>query len=318
MLQLHIMRKFLVAALVVAMPSFALAQDAPVRNIAGDFASTWEASKNMPMAERVAAFKKNVASQYPEFYAASRFGGEEKQDARIARAIEKFGTIRDAYLDKVKQFGDAMPLHIATFRAVFSDFRLSMPTWLVHSLHEMDGGTRDFNGRTDLIFGADMMATLHADDDLTPLFHHELFHVYHEPRFSCGTEAVWKNLWEEGLAVYVSQALNPKATPAEMLLNFPHGMPDATEAQLPAAWAQLERELDNTDPALYAELFSTAQSKSTLPARRGYYLGYLLAKEAGKSSDVTTLAHLNCDQVHTLVKNIVHRKRLETQVAAAR
>lgn len=311
------MIKFLASALAAAIPLFALAQDAPVRNIAGDFATTWDATKDMPMAERVAAFKKNVASQYPDFYAASRSGGAEKQDARIAREIEKFGGIREAYLDKVKTFGDAMPRHIATFRTVFADFRLTTPTWLVHSLHEMDGATRDFDGRTDLIFGADMMAILHANDDVAPLFHHELFHVYHEPRFDCGTEAVWKFLWEEGLAVYVSQALNPKATPGEMLLNFPQGMPDATEAQLPAAWAHLEQVLENTGRPLYAELFTTAKSGGILPARRGYYLGYLVAKEAGKTRDVATLAHLDCDQAHALVKDIVRQKRLQTEVKVA-
>jgi hypothetical protein len=299
----------LAVASMAAAPLSACAQDAPVRNIAGDFARTWDATRNLPMPERVAAFKKDVASQYPEFYAASRSGGEAQFDARIAREIEQFGAIRTVYLDKVKNFGDAMPRHVASFHAAFPDFRLTTPTWLLHSLHEMDGGTRDFAGRTDLIFGADLMATLHAKDDLTALFHHELFHVYHEPRFACGTEAVWKNLWEEGLAVYVSQVLNPKATHSELLLDFPQGMPDATRAQLPAAWAQLASVLENADPALYGELFSTAKSANPLPPRRGYYLGYLVAREAGKSHDVATLAHMDCEQAHALVSRIVHQQQ---------
>lgn len=307
-LRSKILNLSLVAALIAAAPLFAYAQDAPVRNIAGDFARTWDATRDLPMPERVAAFKHDVASRYPEFYAASRSGGEANFDARIAREIEQFGNIRTVYLDQVKTFGDAMPRHVASFRAAFPDFRLTTPTWLLHSLHEMDGGTRDFEGHTDLIFGADMMATLHARDDLTPLFHHELFHVYHEPRFSCGTEAVWKNLWEEGLAVYVSQVLNPKATRSELLLDFPHGMPEATEARLAAAWTHLESVLENTDRGLYGELFSTAKSGNPLPPRRGYYLGYLVAREAGKSHDVGTLAHMNCEQVHALVSRIVHQQ----------
>lgn len=307
------MRKFLVMVLAAAIPCFGFAQDAPVRNIAGVFATTWDATRDMPMAERIAIFKKNVASQYPDFYAADRFGGSEKQDARIARAIKDFSAIRDIYLDQVQSFGDAMPRHISTFRAVFPDFRLATPTWLVHSLYEMDGGTREFNGHTNLVFGADMIATLHANEDITPLFHHELFHVYHEPLFACGTEAVWKNLWEEGLAVYVSQALTPNATPGTMLLDFPRGMPEATESHLSAAWADLEQVLENADQAKYAELFSTEQQGHTLPARRGYYLGYLVAKEASKTRDLMTLAHLDCGQVHQLVQDIVRRKRLEIQ-----
>lgn len=260
------------------------------------------------MPERVTAFKKNVASKFPEFYAPERKGGIAKQDELIADQIEKFGAIRDAYLEKVQTFGSAMPRHLASFQVAFPDFRLSTPTWLVHSLREMDGGTRELAGKPYLIFGADMLATLHETDDVTPLFHHELFHVYHQALFQCGSDGVWTSLWKEGLAVYVSHGLTPKANASELLLDFPKGMPRATEQNLPAAWSQLEQVLDNTTAEMHSQLFSTAQKDSDLPARRGYYLGYLIAQEAGKTRDLNSLAHLGCGQVESLVKAIVRRK----------
>lgn len=262
------------------------------------------------MPERVAAFRKNVASKFPEFYDVSRFGSgktDADYDIYIARSIDKFGAIRDTYLDQVKAFGDAMPRHMASFAAAFPDFRMSTPTWLVHSLGEMDGGTRELQGKRTLIFGADMMARLHPDGDLAPLFHHELFHVYHEERFACPTEAVWKQLWEEGLATYVSHALNPKANFNELLLDFPRGMPEATRANLPAAWKQLASVLDNTDPGMNAELFQTSGKGSGLPTRRGYYLGYLLARDAGKTRDLATLAAMNCQDVRVLLESTIQK-----------
>jgi len=310
------MKKLLAVFLATVVQVSAFAQDAPLRNIAGDFATMWDATRNMPMTERAAAFEKSLVAQYPDFYAASRYGGAERRRARLTRSIEGFGTIRETYLEKVHDFGDAMPRHVATFRVAFPDFRLATPTWLLHSLGEMDGGTRDFDGRTDLIFGADMMATLHANEDVAPLFHHELFHTYHEPKFACSSDAIWKHLWEEGLAVYVSQALNPHATPSELLLDFPKGMWLATKAQLPAAWAHLETVLDRTDGALYSELFTTSQSSATLPVRRGYYLGYLIAQEASKSHDLSTLAHMDCEHVQILVRDVVHRQWLASQRTA--
>lgn len=304
------MRRIVVAALAALAAEAIQAAEPIVHNIAPAFATTWDASKDLPMPERVAAFRKNVASKFPEFYDVSRFGSgksEADYDKYIARSIENFAAIRNGYLEKASVFGDALPRHLKTFDAVFPDFHLSTPIWLVHSLGEMDGGTRELKGKHYLIFGADMIERLHPEGDLAPLFHHELFHVYHEPRFACNTEAVWKNLWEEGLATYVSHAMNPKANQTELLLDFPKGMPAATEAKLAESWAQLEQVLDNTDPAMYAELFSTGKTASELPRRRGYYLGYLVAKEAAKTRTLGALANMDCKEARAQVVGTIRK-----------
>jgi len=258
------------------------------------------------MPERVAAFRRDVASKYPDFYSAKRFRvSEEVYDQHIAKFIERFEAIRTPYLEKVRAFDHELPRNLATFSKTFPDFRLSTPTWLVHSFGEMDGGTREFNDRVDLIFGADMMATLHANDDMAPLFHHELFHVYHHQRVACGTGAVWENLWEEGLATYVSHAMNPGASDSELMLDFPKGMRTATEGKLAASWAQLGQVLDKADRALYLDLFSTQASNASLPARRGYYLGYLVAREAARTRDLATLATMDCKAARTLIESTI-------------
>ncbi|KQZ38696.1 hypothetical protein ASD58_27980 [Duganella sp. Root1480D1] len=300
------MRRLLLAVLISC--SAAVHAAAPVSNIAGDFASTWDATRELPMAERVAAFRKNVAAKYPDFYSAKRLKvSEEVYDRHIAKFIERFEAIRTPYLDKVRAFDNELPRNLATFSKTFPEFRLNTPTWLVHSLGEMDGGTREFNSRVDLIFGADMMAILHANDDLAPLFHHELFHVYHHQHFACDKGEVWESLWEEGLATYVSHAMNPGASDSELMLDFPQGMRAATEANLAASWIQLGQVLDKSDTALYLELFSTKTGNSALPARRGYYLGYLVAREAAKTRDLASLAKMGCKETRTLIESTVRK-----------
>jgi hypothetical protein len=87
------------------------------------------------------------------------------------------------------------------------------------------------------------------------------------------------------------------------LLEYPKGMPAATRAQLPAAWAHLASVLDSTDNQLYGEMFMTSsKTGNTLPTRRGYYLGYLVAREAGKTRDLAALANLGCKETRALVE----------------
>jgi hypothetical protein len=296
------MRKFAAAAITAFAASAGHATEPVVRNLAPQFAATYDATAQLPPTERVAAMKQVLVAQYPEFYGR---GTPQQQDARIARAIENFPKLRTAYLDKAQKFGGALQQHMATFNASFPQFRLTVPTALVHSLGEMDGGTRELgpNGELHLIFGADLMAALNPDGNAAPLFHHELFHVLHAQHFSCDERSIWSNLWREGLAVHVSEIMNPGANGMDLLLEYPKGMPAATRAQLPAAWAHLASVLDSTDNQLYGEMFMTSsKTGNTLPTRRGYYLGYLVAREAGKTRDLAALANLGCKETRALVE----------------
>lgn len=53
--------------------------------------------------------------------------------------------------------------------------------------------------------------------------------------------------------------------------------------------------LDNEDAATWGGLFHRRTNDGTaLPGRRGYYLGYLVAREAGKRHSLQELARLDC------------------------
>lgn len=315
------MRRLLVTAASLACAAFAHAGDTPspapkapqVHNIAMSFVRFWDADKDQPAAQQLADFKKEVAPGFPGFYDIARFDGEmtqQKMDEHIAKAIAGFPEIRDAYIRKASQFEDGLPGYIAGFKKWFPDFEPTTEIYVLNSLGEMDGGTRTINGHEYLIFGIDGMVRYHGNGNEAPFFDHELFHTYHYPAVAdCEDETVWASLWREGLATYVSKVMNPTANDTELLLTIPNNMAERTQQVLSAALAQLESVLDNKDHATYAGLFNARQDATGLPPRRGYYLGYLVAKEAAKTHDLHQLAKLNCGQVHDLVFSTVKALR---------
>lgn len=289
--------------------------DIQVISLAQDFVNFWDASQSLPMEQRVSTFKRDLATRFPEFYADARYPDPERRqahDKHIARAIQEFPEIREGYLSKARDFQNALTGNILSFKKSFPDFQMTLPIYLLHSLGEMDGGTRDLNQEIYFIFGVDGMLRYHQTNNDSAFFHHELFHIYHlQAMRDCPQPGLWGNLWTEGLAVYVSQVLNPSASPDELLLDFPTGSYAATVAKLPESFAHLETKiLESENEQLYAALFTAAgKDDSGLPARRGYYLGYLVARELGKTHSLTELAKMSCSDARKEVIATVNTLR---------
>lgn len=312
-----IFMRLLSLVLAAAVSTSALAADPRetprLHNSAMLFTQFWDANKDKPAPEQVAAFKAGVAPAFPAFYSRERFKGEYTQaqyDGLIEAAIKDFPAIRTAYVNKAQQFGTELPKYVSTFTKTFPDFQLPEDIYVLHSLGEMDGGVRTVDGKSYFIFGVDAMTKYHGDGSESAFFHHELFHVYHAPYMAeCDGAGIWANLWTEGLAVYVSKVLNPEANEKELLLDVPDNMAARTRAVLPESLAQLESVLDKNDDHTFAGLFFRRGDAGNLPKRRGYYLGYLVAQEAGKTRDIRELAKLSCGQVKDIVFSAVHELR---------
>ncbi len=322
---------FALTAMVLGSSQIAVAQTAmphpiqmtsalEVHNIAGDFLTFWDATQGKPMAERVAIFKRDVASKFPGFYGIERFGGKATwafRDGTIETSINAFGPIRDAYAAKVASIDKELPRNTEVFMKAFPDFHPDTPVWILHSLGEMDGGTREIDGKPVLVFGVDGMLKYHNANvrDESAFFHHELFHIYHGPRFGPCAET-WCSLWREGLAVYVSSKLDPNANEDELLLTLPDNMAAATRAKLLPSLLAMKAVLMTKDQASYADLFQFGGPKvSDLPQRRGYYLGFLIAQELGQTYDLHTLANMPAAQAHPLVAKAVDQLIARAKVA---
>ncbi len=275
-----------------------------VIDLASEYGVFFDDTAGMEAGVRVDAFKRHFATRFPGFYDAGRvksFVTPEGYDAMIGRAFESFPEARPRFERTTRSFAAMLDPARAAFVGAFPDLGPMNDVYLLHSLGEMDGGIRTIGGRRYLVFGADVMARLYAPGEERPFFHHELFHVYHA-QFFTGCAAVWCALWSEGLAVRASEFLNPGATDAQLLLDMPRPIRAEVEARRRDAVCAVRARLDSSAPDDYAPLFTGRKALDGLPPRFAYYVGYLAAREAGRTRSMTELAHLRTEDVRPVLE----------------
>jgi hypothetical protein len=238
---------------------------------------------------KVAAFEKAMTPLAEGFYARSR--KPDRYDTRVLKTLAAYPEKRDKILAVSKQFSALLAPARASFEKQFGPVHSEQPVYLLHSLGEMDGGTRDLDGKATLIFGADGIVNYHDGQDLTPFFHHELFHLSHEKPFG-ECKPVWCSLWEEGLATYVGASLNPGAGDAALMLDLPKPIRPAVDANRKGAVCAVRAILNSTDEKDYASLFYGNASIPGWPSRMGYYVGYLAMVDLGKTHSLKQLADM--------------------------
>ena len=272
-------------------------------DLTDEFAAFREQSANLEGPARVAAFKAHFEPLIPGFYDRTSIGPYDYGDL-ILKALDSYPEQR-AGIEQVSGRFRAMAIPArARFEQSFGPMGELPPVFLLHSLGEMDGGVRtlEATGRS-LIFGADLIAKMHLAHGFEPFVHHELFHVHHKRSFP-GCDALWCDLWSEGLATYVAEQLNPGATDAQLLLVEPVPLRAAVEANRKEAFELVLARLDSTDSAA---LFGGRSTSGSLPSRAGYYIGYLVAREAAKTHSLEQLAAMPEAEVRPLIRSVVQR-----------
>ncbi len=301
------MKKYFAAALLGCAFVVAQAEAAPKDpglrfvDVTAEFDRTAAATAKLPTdAAKLAAFEKRMTPVADGFYARSR--SPDKYDQRVLGSLKTYPERREKILAVSREFQELFGPARASFEKAFGPVSSPQPVYLVHSLGEMDGGTRDNlkSKKSTLMFGADVIARIHYGKDMTPFFHHELFHVYHEPMMP-DCEATWCSLWEEGLATYVAQKLNPDAGDAALLLDMPAPIRPAVDANRAAAFCAVKPLLNSEKEEDYGPLFYGGQHLPGFPARMGYYIGYLVAADIGKTRTLKELAALKPAEVKPLI-----------------
>lgn len=269
-------------------------------DLTSEFAAFQAKSASLDDSARVAAFKAHFGPIIPGFYSNERvrFPG---YDGLILKALKEFPEQRAEIEEISRRFATLLAPAQRSFERSFGPMSGYRPITIVHSLGEFDGGMRSLPGGGGLMFGADVIARNYKNRAIQPFFHHELFHLYHTRTFD-DCRAVWCNLWNEGLATYVSHRLNPEASDDELLLNSPAPLRPAVEAKRSEAICATLARLESEDDKDNSALFSSGQPLEGLPGRFGYYVGYLIAAEAGKGRSLKELAQLDNAQVRPLVE----------------
>jgi len=276
-------------------------------DLTGAFDRTAAATAKLPDDKaKVALFEKRMTPVAGGFYARKR--KPDRYDQRVLNNLKAYPEQREKILGVAKEFQKLLVPARASFTKAFGPVSSSQPVYLLHSLGEMDGGTRDdLNSRKPtLIFGADVIAKIHSGHDMTPFFHHELFHVYHEQVMK-DCKPLWCSLWEEGLATYVAATLNPQSGDAALMLDMPAPIRPPVDADRTGAICAARPLFDSEKDDDYAKLFYGNQHLDGFPARMGYYLGYLVVAELGKTRSLKQLATLKPAEIRPLIDQSVAR-----------
>ncbi len=277
----------------------AAARDCPIVDATADVWPLAAETAKLPPAEQVAQFRSRIMASFPELYTESVLGLGDGAvlDARILQALEA-ARAPDAPARQIAgMLARELPTYEAQFRQSFADLRCDFPIYLTITLGQLDGAGRVVDGERALVFGVDTIAQLHKPEQLPVFVSHELFHRYHSQMAGFSDDpgdrqAIWRTLWAEGLATYVSARLNPDHPLADAFM-LPRDLAERAEPLTPRLAKALKRN-DAPDPARYLEYFtygSASATKDGLPFRAGYYIGYRVAEMMAQGTTLRALAH---------------------------
>lgn len=266
----------------------------------GPFWTFWEQYKSAPLDEQVKGFQSVVVAAHPELFEPTvvGLGGTEPAwEVRLRAYLETLPERVELMRTLSQKMNQELQQHDETFRRAVPDMAWKGTVYFTVSVDAFDGAVRPVAGKDALLFGLDKVARLHGSDaNLAALFHHELFHVHHGMKMTCAPEAadgphgLLMPLWMEGLAVRFSKTLNPRATWKQLLLD--DAMVDRGNALLPQLAHELRGALVDTTEQTYVDYFRGAGTRTDIPKRVGYYVGYRVADELARTrtlQNITTL-----------------------------
>jgi hypothetical protein len=296
----RMMRRRIIVALVGAFLVSADAAAATGCRLIDATAGFWplvESLAEATPAEQAAAFRANVISKFPELYTRDVLGTGDSRplDEETVAALAAARRNRMHARQTEQTLEREIPGDIARFGRSFPDFHCDFPIYLMISLEHMDGAGRVVGGSPALVLGVEMIDRIETPPQMPVFFTHELFHRYNYrvAGFSDDPgdrQPIWRTLWAEGLATYVSAELNP-GRPLSDAMIFP---PDLAERAAPQIkrLARALRDNGAPNPRLYARYFELSDAKDGIPPRAGYYVGYRVASLAAREYSLYQLAHL--------------------------
>jgi hypothetical protein len=296
----------LAMACALASPLAARAASCPIVDATRDFWPLAQESAGLPAGDQAAQFRARIVAQFPGLYAPDVLGLADPQqfDNRVVAALAAVGTPQARAPAIAQSLSRDLPGLIRRFEQSFPDLRCDFPIYLMISLGQLDGAGRIVDGHPALVLGVDTIAQFEQAEQLPVFASHELFHRYHYQAAGFSDDpgdrqAIWRTLWAEGLATFVSARLNPERPLADALL-LPRDLAERAAPLTARLAAELEHN-DQEDPALYAKYFlygSPSAEAAGLPSRAGYYIGYRVAEMAARGCTLPALAHMQGPALH--------------------
>src|ERR1700691_88650 len=254
-------------------------------------------------AEQAAAFRADVIARFPELYTRDVLGTDDSpqldEEAVAALAATRRNRMHARQTEQTLE--REIPGYIARFTKSFPDFHCDFPIYLMISLGHMDGAGRVVGASPALVLGVEMIDRIETPAQMPVFFAHELFHRYNYrvAGFSDDPgdrQPIWRTLWAEGLATYVSAELNPERPLSDAMI-VPRNLAERAAPQIERL-ARALRDNDAPNPNLYAEYFEMGSAKNGIPPRAGYYVGYRVASLAAREYSLYRLALLRGPALH--------------------
>src|SRR6266852_9786296 len=273
-----------------------------VVNVMPAFWQFWEQSQTLDETAKIRLFRELVLQPNKEVF--EGFTGTSS-DARLARYLVNV----QPYIPGMRRFSQRveteLPRYGRVFKRKFPDAKgIGEIYFMPNLLGGWDAGGGNPGGHPMLVFAVDSIVKLKKEGfNLATLFHHELFHLYHDqfhPEWrdknrANGEIPLYWLTWSEGLATYVSKVLNPKASNDDILL--PDELIRNTDQQLPRLAKELRENLDSTSTDTFMNFLSASPKRKDVPARCGYYIGMLVARELNRKHSLRELARLRDQQL---------------------
>ena len=271
-----------------------------VHNYAPAFIELWNKVESKSANEQLAALKEDFFPNFPQFYEYKidkwKKAGKNP-DEELKKQLAEFPKIKTEFIKKTNEITENLDSTLNSFVAAVPGLDRNFDVYITHSFGDMDGGTRKIGDKIYFILGIEGMVKYHKGfSSVIPFFHHELFHIYHG-QYLPEEQVMWIALWAEGLATYASKKLNPKATQKDLMLDLPEGMVKRINSDLAYHWKDLRSKMTSTKDEDYETYFLMSSKGKRITSRAGYYLGYLLAKELGKTKTLPELAQMNPKEI---------------------
>lgn len=290
---------------VVSSALLLLAAAAPVQrplqidNLMPAFWNVLDTTLGKPTSVRVAAFKEQVILPGLPVYADGEFRRDLSSDDRIAAYLDGLAPIVPQMREVSRRLGQQIPLVAQNVEAALPDLSTDrIVVYILPSFHHFNGQTHDIGEKIGVLFGVDGIVQYGSQSsDIGVDVSHELFHIYQfemHPGYRTDQASLWQAVWGEGSAAYASQVLTPNATESAALGNeLAVAGTDATKELACGILAKWNSH-DGGDMAAYVDAGSHPPS---LPARGGYLIGYLVARDLAKTRSLSQIGKLDGDDL---------------------
>jgi hypothetical protein len=292
-----------------AMP-FALANEAKFLNSMAELWPIYDRSLGMDDASRSSLLMQEYFSPAASLFKRAGFTRAQAIDlGKVARWLRHFDAeamnIRSVHMS----FAHSYRRNLAAFQAAIPDLSMATsPVIVVPSLFSFDAHLQPDGNQLPLFFAPDGIVRYHGPNpDLGVLFSHELFHCYQgqvNPTLSLlESPPIYAVVWSEGGATYASEVMNPSANLLHVLMDDEILLRDCPKVLGKVAQALLAN-LDSTDEAVANTFFAT-DANEAWPARCGYYVGLLCARQICKTRSLKELARLAPIEVRELLVGVL-------------